>query len=113
MMMHEQCNVSIPIDNNIQYIVKYILTEYPYTLIPFASCEGNVDEVITTEFPSAYIGLIVTDLDMLDKLFSEIFGNVPNVIINYSLYNGVRQYVIRWAGCNSSYFNDISKNKFK
>ena len=112
-MKHEQCDVSISIDKNIQYIIKYILTEHTHTLIPFGSCEGDGDEEISSEFPSAYIGLIVKDLDMLDKFFSEIFKDVPNVIIKYSNFNGVRQHIIRWAGCNSSHFNDIAKHKLK
>jgi hypothetical protein len=107
-MRHEQCDVVIPVDKNIQYIVKYILTEYAHRLIPFGSCEGDIDE---EEYQSAYIGLIVKDLDMMDKFFSEIFGDVPNAIIHYSNFNGVRQYIIRWNASNTEHCNNIAKNR--
>jgi hypothetical protein len=96
-MTHETTNVKIPVDKTIAPIVQYIIDNYMYNLIPFASCEGDNNS-------QAYISLIVRDMPSLESLLSKLGAHHYGIQVTFDAPIGnivVSSFDLRWPVQNT------------
>lgn len=113
---HIQSNIQINVDKNIKYIIEFLMKIHPYSLIPYASCEGDINIYKKNKFAgSAYIVLIVRKLSDLDDFVKKLnYQNSYNFKIEYhpctdKIYSIVSHFRISW---NPNY-NTIINNELK
>jgi hypothetical protein len=112
--IHESAKCTVDVDSDVQPLMQFILDTYAFGLVPFASCQGNIES--THENPSvdaAYLSLIVRDMHAFDTFLQGVFRGVVKLKVELSYKKGFSQklaeYRLEWpASFNKTITSNIS-----
>jgi len=102
-----QCKIDV--DEEIVDVVQFILDNYMYKILPFASCQNQNDE--------AYISVTVSNPDHIDKLMEDFKLYKDEIHISYfpKTSNYFRTFYLQWNSTLNAQLSRLCReiNKFR